>query len=54
MLIARCLYIHNGTNATVTPHIFGSFDHIDDADPESYGVTAPLNKSVVVGAALSF
>ncbi len=29
-------------------------DHIDDADPECYGVTAPLNKSIVVGLALSF
>ena len=30
------------------------FDHIDDADPECYGVTAPLNKSVVVGVQMSF
>jgi len=30
------------------------FDHIDDADPESYGVTAPLNKSIVVGVQMSF
>ena len=30
------------------------FDHIDDADPECYGVSAPVNKSIVVGAALSF
>ena len=30
------------------------FDHIDEADPECYGVTAPLNKSVVVGVQLSF
>jgi hypothetical protein len=30
------------------------FDHMDDADPESYGVSAPLNKSVVVGVQLSF
>jgi len=30
------------------------FDHIDEADPESYGVTAPLNKSVVLGVQLSF
>ena len=29
-------------------------DHIDDADPECYGVSAPLNKSIVVGLALSF
>ena len=32
--------------------IFG--DHIDDADPECYGVSAPLNKSVVAGVQLSF
>ena len=30
------------------------FDHIDEADPECYGVSAPLNKSIVVGAQLSF
>ena len=30
------------------------FDHIDDADPECYGVTAPLNKSIVLGVQLSF
>ena len=30
------------------------FDKIDDADPEVYGVTAPLNKSIVAGVALSF
>ena len=29
-------------------------DNIDDADAESYGVTAPLNKSIVVGVSLSF
>ena len=30
------------------------FDHLDEADPECYGVNAPVNKSVVVGVALSF
>ena len=30
------------------------FDHIDEADPECYGVSAPLNKSVVAGIQLSF
>lgn len=30
------------------------FDHIDEADAESYGVTAPLNKSLVFGVQLSF
>ena len=30
------------------------FDSIDEADPECYGVTAPLNKSVVLGVQLSF
>lgn len=30
------------------------FDHLDDADPESYGVTNPLNKSIVAGVQLSF
>lgn len=30
------------------------FDHIDEADPENYGVSAPANKSVVVGVQLSF
>ena len=29
-------------------------DHIDDADAEVYGVSAPLNKSIVAGVALSF
>ena len=29
-------------------------DDIDEADAESYGVTAPLNKSIVAGVALSF
>ncbi|MBO4607560.1 MAG: SusC/RagA family TonB-linked outer membrane protein [Prevotella sp.] len=29
-------------------------DHLDEADPESYGVSAPLNKSIVAGVALSF
>ena len=30
------------------------FDHIDEADPENYGVAAPLNESVVLGVQLSF
>lgn len=30
------------------------FDHIDVADPESYGATNPLNKSVVVGVIIGF
>ena len=30
------------------------FDHIDVADPESYGATNPLNKSVVVGVTIGF
>ena len=30
------------------------FNKVDEADPECYGVTAPLNKSVVVGVQLSF
>jgi TonB-linked SusC/RagA family outer membrane protein len=30
------------------------FDHIDEADPEAYGVTNPLNKSIVVGVQMSF
>ena len=30
------------------------FDHLDEADAESYGVTSPLNKSVVFGLSLSF
>ena len=30
------------------------FDHIDDADPEVYGVTAPVNKSIVAGVQMSF
>ncbi|MBP5508168.1 MAG: SusC/RagA family TonB-linked outer membrane protein [Prevotella sp.] len=29
-------------------------DHIDDADAEVYGESAPLNKSIVAGVALSF
>ena len=29
-------------------------DHLDEADAESYGVTAPLNRSIVAGVALSF
>ena len=29
-------------------------DNLDEADPESYGVSAPLNKSIVAGVALSF
>ena len=29
-------------------------DNIDEADAECYGVTAPLNKSIVVGLSLSF
>jgi len=29
-------------------------DHIDEADPEVYGVSAPVNKSVVAGVQLSF
>ena len=29
-------------------------DHIDEADAESYGVTAPLNRSIVAGVSLSF
>ncbi len=31
-----------------------TIDNIDDADPEVYGVTAPVNKSIVAGVALSF
>ena len=30
------------------------FGNVEDADPECYGVSAPLNKSVVVGVQLSF
>lgn len=30
------------------------FDHMDDADPEVYGISAPVNKSVVVGVQMSF
>ena len=30
------------------------FDHIDEADPECYGVTSPLAKSIVVGVQMSF
>ena len=30
------------------------FNHLDEADPECYGVSAPLNKSVVAGVQLSF
>ncbi len=30
------------------------FDHLDNADAESYGVTNPLTKSVVLGIAMSF
>lgn len=30
------------------------FDKIDVADPESYGATNPLNKSVVVGLKIGF
>ena len=30
------------------------FDHIDVADPESYGATNPLTKSVVVGVKIGF
>jgi hypothetical protein len=29
-------------------------NHLDEADPECYGVSAPLNKSVVAGVQLSF
>lgn len=29
-------------------------DHIDVADPEAYGVTTPLNKSVIVGITIGF
>ena len=29
-------------------------DHLDEADAESYGVSAPLNRSIVAGVALSF
>ena len=29
-------------------------DNLDEADAESYGVTAPLTKSIVAGVALSF
>mgnify|MGYP001040720062 FL=1 len=30
------------------------FDHIDVADPESYGVNNPLTKSVVAGLTIGF
>ena len=30
------------------------FDKIDVADPESYGATNPLNKSVIVGLTIGF
>lgn len=30
------------------------FDHIDEADPECYGVSSPLNKSIVAGVQMSF
>lgn len=57
-IIPKSLMAKTGFIKTAKVYVRGidllCFDHIDDADPESYGVTAPLNKSVVVGAALSF
>ena len=49
----RSLIPHT-SHITHQPSRLTAFVRIDGADAESYGVTAPLTKSVVVGVALSF
>ena len=41
-------------NVYQQPVILLCLNHLDEADPECYGVSAPLNKSVVAGVQLSF
>ena len=56
--LPACLMEKTGFMKTAKVYLRGidlfCLNHLDDADPECYGVTAPLNKSVVAGVALSF
>ena len=56
--LPSCLMQKTGFMKTAKLYLRGidllSLGHIDDADSECYGVTAPLNKSVVAGVQLSF
>jgi hypothetical protein len=31
-----------------------SFDHLDESDPEVFGATNPLNRSIVAGLSVTF
>ena len=56
--LPSCLVQKTGFMKTAKLYLRGidllCLGHIDDADPECYGVSAPLNKSVVAGVQLSF
>ena len=56
--LPACLMEKTGFMKTAKVYLRGidlfCLNHLDDADPECYGVTAPLNKSVVAGVQLSF
>ena len=56
--LPKCIMEKTGFINTAKVYVRGvdllCFDHIDEADPESYGVTNPLNKSIVVGVQMSF
>ena len=53
-----CLVQKTGFVKTAKVYLRGidlfCFSHLDEADPECYGVTPPLNKSIVAGVQLSF
>ena len=56
--LPSCLVQKTGFMKTAKVYLRGidllCLSHLDDADPECYGVSAPLNKSVVAGVQLSF
>ena len=56
--LPSCLVQKTGFVKTAKVYLRGidlfCLSHLDEADPECYGVSAPLNKSVVAGVQLSF
>ncbi len=47
-------HILNGAKVYVRGVDLFTFDHLDTVDAESYGATNPLNRSIVLGASLTF
>jgi hypothetical protein len=52
-LLAKTGFI-NGAKVYVRGTDLFSLDHMDQADPESFGATNPLTKSLVAGLSLTF